>query len=308
MSEPPPIAPARPLRAVRGASVASGFGGLGGAWRHRWQGFSPRGLLLFLLPLPLLPATLISLLRGDYPRLGAHAAGLALLLGGAALARRGLRAEARWRRRHVARAPRPWKTLGALSIAAGTAVVASGSIGHPPAVAVGFALAAFAGFALAYGLDPRAAKPAPGSADGYSTAEVEQAIDEAEAAIARIEAARVALGAGELGQRLGHITDLARQMVARVDADPRHLRRARRFLRVYLDGTQQVCEGWLRTHGRRPAALDERFRRVLVTIEDVFAAQREKLWADEVENLDVQVEVLAQQLRREGVGRREGAR
>jgi hypothetical protein len=161
------------------------------------------------------------------------------------------------------------------------------------------------GFAPRNGPYPRRAKPAPASADGYSTSEVEQAIDEAEAAIARIEAARAELGAGELGQRLDRIIDLARLTVARVDADPRHLRRARRFLRVYLDGTQQVCDGWARTHGRRPAELDERFRRVLVTIEDVFAAQREKLLADEVEDLDVQVEVLAHQLRREGVGRRE---
>ncbi len=308
MRERTPIARPRPLRAGAHAGTSSGLARIGDAWRRRWQEFSPRGLLLYVLPFPLLPATLISLLRGDYPRLAAHVAGLTLLLGGALLARRGLRAEARWRRRHVARAPRPWKTLGALALSAGVAVVASGSIGHPPWVSAGFALAAFVGFGLAYGLDPRRAKPAPASADGHSTREVEQAIDEAEAAIARIEAARAALGTGELGQRLGRITDLARQMVARVDEDPRQLRRARRFLRVYLDGTQQVCEGWARTHGRRPAELDERFRRVLVTIEDVFAAQREKLLADEVEDLDVQVEVLAHQLRREGVGRGEGTR
>jgi hypothetical protein len=302
-----PLVRTRPLPARPRAGAANDLAGIGAEWRRRWQAFSPRGLLLYVLPLPLVPASLISLLRGDYARLGAHVLGIGLLFGGALLARRGLRAEARWRRRHVARAPRPWKTAGGVLLAAGAAVVASGSIGHPPLVVAGFALAAFVGFALAYGLDPRRAKPAPASADGYSTAEVEQAIDEAEAAIARIEAARAALGAGELGQRLGRITDLARQMVARVEAEPRHLRRARRFLRVYLDGTQQVCEGWARTHGRRPAELDERFRRVLVTIEDVFAAQREKLLADEVEDLDVQVEVLAQQLRREGVGRREGA-
>jgi hypothetical protein len=196
-------------------------------------------------------------------------------------------------------------TLGALALSAGVGILACGCSAPPPIVAAGFAVGAFGGFAHRNGLEPPRAKPAPASADGYSTSEVEQAIDEAEAAIARIEAARAELGAGELGQRLDRIIDLARLTVARVDADPRHLRRARRFLRVYLDGTQQVCDGWARTHGRRPAELDERFRRVLVTIEDVFAAQREKLLADEVEDLDVQVEVLAHQLRREGVGRRE---
>jgi uncharacterized membrane protein YccC len=167
-------------------------------------------------------------------------------------------------------------------------------------VALGFAGATFAGFALAYGLDPRRAKAAPVGADGYTTEEIEAEIDRAERAIARLEAARARIGPGELADRLGRVAGLARELVGVVEAEPRHLRRTRRFLRVYLDGAQQVCEHLPRTEGRRPPALDERFERVLDTIEDVFSTQHRRLLAGEVEDLDVQIEVLAHQLRREG--------
>jgi len=266
----------------------------------RWRRFSARGLLLYVLPIPLVPGVLMSLLRGDYSRLGAQVAALALLYGGAALTRHGLRTEARWQRRRVVRAPRPWKTAGGLALAAGAAILAGGAIGHPWPVALGFAIATFAGFALAYGLDPRRAKAAPAGADGYTTEEVEAEIDRAERAIAKLEAARARIGPGELSDRLGRIAGLAQDLVGMVEAEPRHLRRTRHFLRVYLDGAQQVCEGLPRTEGRRPPALDERFVGVLDTIEDVFAERRRRLLAGEVEDLDVQIEVLAHQLRREG--------
>lgn len=268
--------------------------------RAGWRRFSARGLLLYLLPLPLLAAVPFSLLRGDYPRLGAEVVALGLLYGGAVLARRGLRAEARWERRRVVRAPWPRKTAGGLSLATGAAVLAGGAIGHPWPVELGFAAATFAGFALAYGLDPRRAKAAPAGADGYTTEEIEAEVDRAERAIAALEATRLRIGPGDVSERLGRITGLARDLVGMVEAEPRHLRRTRRFLRVYLDGAQQVCDGLPRTQGRRPPALDARFAAVLDTIEDVFAERRRRLRAGEVEDLDVQIEVLEHQLRREG--------
>lgn len=267
----------------------------------RWRSGAQRGLLLHLLPLPLVPAVLVSLLRGDYPRLGAEVAALVLLQGGAVLARRGLRAEARLRPSWRTRARRPWKTAGALCLSAGAAVLAV-AIGHPWPVALGFAVTTFAGFALAYGLDPLRARARTAGVDGYAPAEIEAELARAERAIARLEAARAQLGPGPLAERLARVAHVARELVALVAAEPRHLPRARRFLRVYLDGVQQVCDGLPRTEGRRPAALDARLERVLGTMEGVLAAQHERLLAGDVEKLDVQVEVLAHQLRREEGG------
>jgi len=73
-------------------------------------------------------------------------------------------------------------------------------------------------------------------------------------------------------------------------------------LRVSLDGVQRVVEGYVRTHGRIAAPqLEERFRHALVTIEDAFQAQQQTLLQSDLDDLDVQIEVLTEQLKREGI-------
>ena len=47
--------------------------------------------------------------------------------------------------------------------------------------------------------------------------------------------------------------------------------------------------------------LEDNFRRVLSTIEDVFQEQQQKLLETDVTDLDVRIEVLTTQLKREGV-------
>lgn len=289
----PPIAPRRPPALRRGQPeppppVA--------AVRRALRSFSARGLLLYLLPLPLAAAVPISLLRGDYGRLGGEVAALALLYGGAALARRGLRG-AVYPRRGRGRSW-PLRTLAAVLVAAGAAVAAASAIGHPAPVAAGFGLAAFAGCALAYGLDrrPRPRRAAPADEDAA------RVLRRAEEAIARIEAAGARLRDGELGARLARIAALAREVVALAAEDATALRRARRFLSVHLDGAGQVCESYTRTARRRaPAAIEEHFRGVLVAIEEALEAQRRQLLADDLLDLDVRMEVLEARLRREGV-------
>ncbi len=87
-----------------------------------------------------------------------------------------------------------------------------------------------------------------------------------------------------------------------LEEDPRDLRRARKFLNVYLDGVQRVVEGYARTHQRAASPdLDANFRRVLTSIEEVFQEQRQKLLESDIMDLDVQIEVLTSQLKREGL-------
>jgi len=80
-----------------------------------------------------------------------------------------------------------------------------------------------------------------------------------------------------------------REITDIVEDDPRDLRRARKFLRTYLDGAQRVTEGYANTHKYGDnGELENNFRNVLDTIETVI-------------ELDVQIEVLQMQLEKEGV-------
>ncbi|MDS4071268.1 MAG: 5-bromo-4-chloroindolyl phosphate hydrolysis family protein [Candidatus Competibacter sp.] len=263
---------------------------------------SPKGLLMFLLPLPALIAAIVSLARGDLSGLLGNATGYGLFLAGALLLRRGLLAEVDYDRRRVAKAPWPLKTLGGGIIALATGVTAWLGARYAPIMAGAFGLAALLGCYLNYGFDPRAAKRFT-DGDGVDTTDrVLEALAQAESAIASIEQATRDIRNAELNGRLRRIAALARQILKLLEEDPRDLRRARKFLNVYLDGAKQVVEGYARTHPRVSAPeLEDNFRRVLSTIEDVFQEQQQKLLETDVSDLDVRIEVLTTQLKREGV-------
>jgi 5-bromo-4-chloroindolyl phosphate hydrolysis protein len=263
---------------------------------------SAKGILMFLLPLPVLIAAIVSLARGNLGGLFDNTVCYGLFLAGALLLRRGLRSEAEYDRRRVAKAPWPLKTIGSGVIALATGITAWSGAHHPPVMAGAFGLVALLGCYLSYGFDPRAAKRFT-DRDGVDTTDrVLEALTQAEASIAAIEQTTRSIRNAELNSRLRRIVAQARQILTMLEEDPRDLRRARKFLNVYLDGAKQVTEGYAKTHGRVTAPeLEDNFRRVLVTIEEVFTEQQQKLLETDVTDLDVQIEVLTTQLKREGV-------
>jgi 5-bromo-4-chloroindolyl phosphate hydrolysis protein len=262
-----------------------------------------RGFLLFFLPLPLVAAFLESLPAGNLARLTYHLLALVLFFGGAAVARMGFQQEAAFIRRKVASAPRvPLKTLGACMVSAGTFVCALFSAGYTLAYSIALALLTFAGFYLAYGLDPRRDKVVAAGSHGLTTEQVVKALEEAEGKILKIEQAARRIRNLEMSERLRRIGKQARKVLDVIEEDPRDLRRARKFLYVYLDGAQRVSEGYAHTHEKTQSAeLEGNFRKVLGTIEDVFIEQHQRLIENDVLDLDVQIEVLSTQMKREGV-------
>jgi 5-bromo-4-chloroindolyl phosphate hydrolysis protein len=260
------------------------------------------GLLLFLLPLPLLAGTLISLFRGDLDGFILHTASYLLFLAGALLNRRGLHNAYEYENHHIARAPTyPLKALGAAATAAGAALTAF-TIGYGIILSACFGASALLGCYLIYGVDPRKEKPVLDSLGLDTTDQFLEAIEQADDNITAIEQANREIRNPELTRRLNRISEQGRQILALIEENPRTLRRARKFLNVYLEGTKRVAEGYARTHRRTPSEeLEENFRRVLITIEAVFEEQNQKLLEHDLTDLDVQIEVLATQLQREGV-------
>jgi 5-bromo-4-chloroindolyl phosphate hydrolysis protein len=262
-----------------------------------------KGWLLFLLPLPVLLAALVSLAKGNLPGLVANTMGYALYLSGALLTRRGLKDEAEYTRRKVALAPKyPLKTLGGITIALATGLTASFAARYSLPLGLVFGLGALLGYYLLYGFDPRAQKQAIDTYGVNTTDQILQTLTNAERIIVAIEEANRRIRNTELNLRLERITALARQILSVIEEDPRDLRRARKFLNVYLEGTQHVTEGYARLHQETQSKeLEENYRRVLITIEEVFREQRQKLLETDIQDLDVKIEVLATQLKHEGV-------
>ncbi|MDF1583660.1 MAG: 5-bromo-4-chloroindolyl phosphate hydrolysis family protein [Methyloprofundus sp.] len=264
--------------------------------------YGSRGLLLYILPLALIPASVLSFVYADFLRIIINITGCAVFLLAASLLRKGLAAEAEYQDKKITLAPKwPLKTLAALIVALCTTGIALLGVGHSVLISLVFGLGAFTGMFLLYGLDPRQEKMVTGS-HGYSAAEISQTIAEAEAKISGIEQANKQINNRQFNQRIQTICTHAREIFGLLEEDPGDIRRARKFLNIYLDGAFKVTEGYADMHQKHQSEqLTENFNHVLQTIESVFIEQKQKLLENDVLDLDVQIEVLTAQLKHEGV-------
>ncbi len=279
-------------------SLAKRYGG-----KARGGHPNSRGLLLYFLPLPLLLAALLRLSGGHWM--------LALLLGvafaicilAANLSRRGMLIESQALRRKLVRRSStvPYKAMAALVLGAGVTLAAWAGTRNGLITSVIYGGFTFLGYYLRYGFDPARNSPDI-SAVGVTAEEVLDVLEEAESRIDAIETSARQIKQPELRQRLRRIVAAVRELLDIIEDQPSDLRRARKFLKVYLDGAQQVVAGYARTHRLGDdAALEDNFRRVLDTIETVVEEQRIKLMEHNHDDLDVKIEVLQMQLEREGV-------
>ncbi len=272
-------------------------------------GESPRagakGLLLYALPLPLLVVCMLALARGEVVPALALGAAFGVCLVAANLTRRGIRIEqAALRRKIVRRASViPYKSVGAALTAAGIFLAGWLGSGYGIIESVMFAGLAALGHHWRYGHDP-ARRAQDLGAVGVTAEEVLDVLNEAEERIESIEAVAATFKNASLRGRLQHIASEARNILSIIEEDPRDLRRARKFLKVYLDGAQQVTQGYARATslaGGDALALSDNFSRVLDTIESVLEEQRVKLLENDLNDLDIKIEVLQLQLEKEGV-------
>ena len=258
--------------------------------------------LLWLLPLPLIPATVIALGSGQFTAFIANAISYTLFVAAAMLVRHGFQQQISQQHQQFQPHRRwPFKAISGFTVALATSLTAWAGAGHNLPIALAFGAAAFAGFVLLYGLDPRRKQTVAESYNGKNK-RVSEALQLAEEKIISIEQASQRIHQTELNQRLGRIISLARQILAEIARDPRDLRRARKFLNTYLDGAQRVVSGYAKTHtNNKNLPLEANFRRVLIAIEDVFEQQHQRLLENDLHDLDVQMEVLETQLKREGL-------
>ena len=266
------------------------------------QRYSPRGLLLYFLPLALIPATIIALVKGNLLGIIVNASAYALYVFAALSLRKGLQAETALVQNPISRASKwPLKLLAAIITALATGMIAWLGARQTLPVALMFAGGAFLGMYLSYGFDLRQEKKIA-DAQGYSGEEILRMLEESSQIIRSIEQANKKIRNIELNRRIENICAIADRILAEIESDPRDIRRARKFLNVYLDGARQVTEGYAQTHQQtQTGQLEQNFRNVLETIESVFQEQHQKLLDDDVFDLDVKIEVLTTQLKREGI-------
>jgi hypothetical protein len=260
------------------------------------------GILLFLLPLPLLFKAIAGLWGGDIGQLFGNGASYAVSVLGALVLRRGLIREARYLERPLALTPGPpLKALGAVLIGIATGLAAHLAAGHDAIIATLFGAGALIGTLLYYGLDPRK-KSLPAGDFGIGLDELTSALKAAYAKLDGINDARRAIRSREFQDRLNTIVGHSQAILKEIEEDPRDLRRARKFLNIYLDGVLGVTRKFVAASAKGGAPeLEQNYRALLMDMETVCKEQHEKLRQNDVVDLDIQIEVLSTRLKREGV-------
>ena len=226
----------------------------------------------------------------------------AVILGlGAWLTREGLRAEAEYNSRTVARRPAlPRKMLGAGLTGVGIAVAAlTGTSGLVAAVLYGIVAAVL--HLGAFGLDPLRDKRMEGI-DTFQQDRVARVVDEAEDHLAAIKDHIAKLGDRTLSTRIEGFTAVARQMIRTVEEDPRDLTAARKYLGVYLLGARDATVKFSDLYARdRATDLRSDYEALLADLETNFAARTEQLLESDRTDMDIEIKVLRDRLDREGV-------
>ncbi|MDU9002537.1 5-bromo-4-chloroindolyl phosphate hydrolysis family protein [Sedimentitalea todarodis] len=260
----------------------------------------PAGARTNILFIPAIPLVFMSL--------GDGAIGLTLALVAAAvltlaawLVREGLRAEAAYNARKVARRPAfPRKMAASLLTGVGIALAAFKS--EPGLVApilYGGVATVLHGFA--FGLDPLRDKGMEG-VDTFQQDRVARVIDEAESRLSEMSDAVKRAGDRKIETRVDQFQATARDLFRTVEEDPRDLTSARKYLTVYLQGARDATIKYADIHARsRDVQAREDYLALLDDLEQNFAARTRKMLLDDRSDLTVEIEVLRERLQREGV-------
>jgi 5-bromo-4-chloroindolyl phosphate hydrolysis protein len=235
---------------------------------------------------------------GDGPRemlLGLLSGGLLVLA--AWLTREGLKAEAAFNARKLARRPAfPRKVAGAALTGAALAVGgvnADQGIVYPAL----YALVGVGLHVLAFGLDPMADKGMEGI-DAFQTTRVANAVEEGEKHLAGMKDAILRANDRALERRVEQFATAARTMFRTIEGDPGDLTAARKYMSVYLmgarDATVKFADHYAQT---RDAGARTDYEALLTDLETTFAQKTTAFLSNNRTDLDVEIAVLRDRLK-----------
>lgn len=228
-------------------------------------------------------------------------AGAGLWTGGAFLLREGLKAEAAFAARKVARKPAlPRKILAALLAGAGAALAAWKA--EPGIlIAVVYGAAATGLHLAAFGIDPLQDKGVEG-VDDFQQSRVARAVDEAEQSLAAMKDAALRARDRRVEARVDQFQSVARELFRTVEEDPRDLTAARKYLTVYLQGARDATVKFADIYARsQDAEARESYLTLLDDLEQNFAARTRRMLVEDRADLTIEIDVLRDRLQREGV-------
>lgn len=264
------------------------------------------GMRANVLFVPAIPLVFTSLNDGAVGLTLAIVAATILTLA-AWLTREGLRAEAEYNARKVTRRPAlPRKMVGSVLTGIGIAVAAYKTglaDGEAGSLLAGLLFGAVATVlhGVAFGLDPLQNKGMKG-VDTRQQDRVARVVSEAEKSLREMSDAILRAGDRQMEARVERFQTTARELFRAVEEDPRDLSSARKYMTVYLTGARDATVKFADVYARtRDTQARADYSELLDDLEQNFAARTKKMLLDDRSDLTVEIEVLRDRLRQEGV-------
>ena len=231
-------------------------------------------------------------------------AGAAIWVLSAYLLREGLKAEAAYNDRKVARRPAiPRKMFAAVGVGIGSALAVMAHLNAPglSLAPVLFALCTAGLHLAAFGIAPLKSKGMEG-VDAFQQDRVARVVDEAEKHLEAMTDAVKRAGDRQSAAKLEDFQGTARTLIRTVEEDPRDLTAARKYLGVYLQGARDATIKFADIYSRsRDRQARDDYIALLTDLEDNFAARTRKSLLDDRSDLNIEIDVLRERLSREGV-------
>ena len=138
--------------------------------------------------------------------------------------------------------------------------------------------------------------------DTFQQDRVARVVDEAEKHLRAMTDALTRAGDRKMEARLEAFQKTARDLIRTVEEDPRDLTAARKYLGVYLQGARDATLKYADVYSRtRDPKARADFEALLIDLDQNFAARTRKSLLDDRSDMNVEIEVLRDRLKREGV-------
>ena len=265
--------------------------------------FFIKGILLYILALPLILSLFFALVSGKSAAILTLAIATVLYLLGATVARKGFLAEREYNKSILAKAPKhKYKTVSAIILAFATFYTSLFATQNSLILSIILALFFLIGFYLYYGFDPLEDKVGE-LGIGVTAEEVIEITGRAKKSVDHLKKIRQRVKDPEVEAMIDSVVRETEDVIGAIEKDPNDLSKARKFFNVYLYRTEQISKEYLKNleNDNIDETLRNNFKELLQSVTKTIHEQKARLDEDDITRLDIQIEALNKQLKNEGV-------
>ena len=256
-----------------------------------------KGHFLYIFLAPLFLSVILALGKQEFLAFIYNLIAFGLFFATAKLNSLGLQKEYEYHTTTLTKAPKtPLKALTAGVLGISTLYTAWIAGGEPITTGIALAIISVVGYFLYYGFDPKDDKLE--NIGDISAEFVIETLATARGKLAEVELGMKKIHEKELHKKLRIATDKGYEILNNIEADPKDLRVARKFIIVYIDGVKKVTSAYTAMDEKDiDRETKERLSSLLSDVERRFDKEILRLKENDKFDLEVQIDVLKEQIK-----------